>query len=97
LVAGTHVNVGTFAGQPCRRIGEGRCRYRRTGAAVAEAAMTMNADDTPRKRRRAFTDKSITTWEESRPGPKRQMVPHPGKIGPYTIVQPASQSSSLAM
>jgi integrase len=51
--------------------------------------MTDTTDESPRHRRRRFTDASLKAWADFRPGPKRKLVPNPEKIGHYVIVQKA--------
>jgi hypothetical protein len=39
-------------------------------------------------RTRRFTDKAIATWADFKPGLKRKVVPVPGKLGHFIVVQP---------
>ena len=47
---------------------------------------TTFTTERPRRRRR-FTDDSINTWADFKPGNQRRAVPHPTKLGHYVIVQ----------
>src|SRR5271169_4687342 len=44
-------------------------------------------------RTRRFTDKAITTWADFKPGEKRRVVPVPGKLGHFIVVQPSGVRS----
>jgi hypothetical protein len=53
---------------------------------------TTFTTERPRRRRR-FTDDSLNTWADFKPGKRRNVVPHPDKIGHYVIVQPSGVRS----
>lgn len=44
-------------------------------------------------RTRRFTDKAIATWADFKPGLKRKVVPVPGKLGHFIVVQPSGVRS----
>jgi integrase len=56
--------------------------------------MTDTTDGAPRQRRRQFTDKSIETSDDFKPGRKRKLKRHPYKIGHYIIVQKAKKTGA---
>jgi integrase len=57
--------------------------------------MTDTTDTPVKTRRRHFTDKSLDTWDDFKPGPKRKLARHPEKIGHYIIVQPKRASGAV--